>query len=196
VLPPEGDINTIVPKPGPMLGPALLAFLIGLRGGGNARAWLGTAADNLDPSDGPRLIDRVSDELSAQARVASVTDRNGWQTMAVPLLDGGRLGEIRVHVQKRRKSDKDGDQPGSRFIVEATLSALGPLQLDGLVRTSRFDLIVRTARPLPSPVRRDIETLFNQSLSDTAYRGGVSFRGEAQPRPAARGRDGNSGVIV
>jgi hypothetical protein len=194
-LPQNSDASAILPKPGQALGPALLAFLVALRGGGNAKAWFDTAIDSFDSSDGTRLVDRVRDEVSVQARAAAVPDRNGWQTMAVPLLDGRHLSEIRVHVQKRRKRDNDSEEPGSRFIVEATLSTLGPLQLDGLVRASRFDLIVRTQRPLPPPVRRDIETLFRESLSDTAYRGGVSFRGDARTSSIAGTRGGN-GVVV
>lgn len=197
-LPPDGDADAIVPKPGAPLGPALLAFLVGLRGGGSAKAWLGAApVESLESSGKTRLIERLGDELAAQSRAAAVPDRNGWQTMAVPVLDGERFHEIRVHIQKRRQGGRDADAGGGRFIVEATLSALGPLQLDGLVRASRFDLIVRTPLPLPEQVRRDIETLFAQSLSDTTYRGGVSFRGdtvsgaEAQPH-AMR----HSGVIV
>ena len=198
LLPADVDAGAAIPRPGPALGPALLAFLVGLRSGGSAKAWLGAAAvDSLESSGRGRLLDRLGDEFAAQARAAAAPDRNGWQTMAVSLLDGGQLSEIRVHVQKRRRDGKDGEESGSRFIVEATLSALGPLQLDGLVRAQRFDLIVRTAQPLPEPMRCDIETLFARSLSDTAYSGGVSFRGDAETRVATRahGARGN-GVIV
>jgi len=198
-LPQDSDVGTaLVPRPGAMLGPALLAFLSGLRAGGGAKAWLGaTAVDALESTGRARLIERLGQEISTQASAASQVDSDGWQTMAVPILIGARIEEVRFHVHKRRNG-KNGGDAGSRFVVEATLSALGPLQLDGLVRASRFDLIVRTARPLPETMRRDIETLFAKSLSETAYRGGVSFRGDAAT-PASLGRlqtPRGAGVVV
>lgn len=198
-LPQDSDAGAaIIPRPGAMLGPALLAFLSGLRAGAGAKAWLGAAAvDALESTGRARLVERLGEELSTQASAASQIDSDGWQTMAVPVLIGARLEEVRFHVQKRRNG-KNGDDTGSRFVVEATLSALGPLQLDGLVRASRLDLIVRTARPLPETMRRDIETLFAKSLSETAYRGGVSFRGDAATQ-ASLGRlqaPRGAGVIV
>jgi hypothetical protein len=196
-LPQDGDDGVLVPKPGPTLGPALLAFLTGLRSGGNAKAWLGSAAvDSLESSGRTRLLERLGDELGAQARAAAIPDSDGWQTMAVPILDGDRFNEVRFHIQKRRKSDQSNEESGSRFVVEATLSTLGPLQLDGLVRAQRIDLIVRTARPLPGLMRRNIEALFAQSLMDSTYRGGVSFR-DAPALSAMRTQDVRGpGVIV
>jgi hypothetical protein len=198
-LPPESDAGAaLVPRPGAMLGPALLTFLAGLRAGGSAKAWLGaTATDALESTGRARLIERLGEEISTRATAASQIDSDGWQTMAVPILFGARIEEVRFHVHTRRNG-KDGGDAGSRFVVEATLSALGPLQLDGLVRSSRFDLIVRTARPLPETMRRDIETLFAKSLSATTYRGGVSFRGDATAQ-ASLGRlqaPRGAGVVV
>lgn len=178
--------ETLLPKAGMALGPSLLAFLAGMRSGGNARAWLGKAAvDALDATTRDRLIERLTAELSTEAKVSAITDKTGWQTVAVPVLDGERLNEIRFHFQKRRqgKGSKDESQ-GNRFVIETNLSALGPLQLDGLVRMKRFDLIVRTSRPMPDAMQRDIETLFTRTLSESDYLGGVSFRGDMAQGPA------------
>lgn len=176
-------INTdmILPKAGEMLGPALLAFFANLRTGGNAKAWLGKSnIDALDETVRDRLLDRLDGELSAESHIAGSPNSDGWQTTAVPIADGQRITEIRIHTQRRRKNhDGNEEANGSRFVIEATLSALGPLQLDGLVRMRRFDLIVRTARALPDEMRRDIETLFATSLSASGHLGGVSFRNDA-----------------
>ena len=37
----------------------------------------------------------------------------------------------------------------NRFLIDLTLSRIGELQLDGLIRPRRFDLILRTHMPLP-----------------------------------------------
>ena len=194
------NIDTIVPKAGEMLGPALLVFLANLRNGGNAKAWLGKSnVDALDEAVRERLIDRLDDELAAESRIAGARDNDGWQTTAVPIADGQRMTEIRIHTQNRRK-DRDGSDEtnGSRFVIETALSALGPMQLDGLVRSRRFDLIVRTVRALPEQMRRDIEILFAQSLSTTDHIGGVSFRCDAAAwlGPIKDSQSRRSGVIA
>jgi hypothetical protein len=178
---PAINTDTIVPKAGAMLGPALLALFTNLKCGGNAKTWLGkTNVDGLDAAVRDRLLDRLDGELAAQARAANAPDRDGWQTTAVPIADGQRMAEIRIHTQNRRKNSGGNDETNSRrFVIETTLTALGPLQLDGLVRPHRFDLIVRTTLALPDEMRRDIETLFSQSLSGTDHNGGVSFRSDA-----------------
>lgn len=176
-------INTdlILPKVGEMLGPAMLAFIVNLRSGGNAKTWLGKSnIDALDDAVRDRLLDGLDGELSAESRTSGKLNDDGWQTTAVPIADGQHITEIRIHTQKRRNNHEGNeDSGGSRFVIEATLSALGPLQLDGLVRMHRFDLIVRTARPLPDDMRHNIETLFANSLSATNHLGGVSFRSDA-----------------
>lgn len=176
-------INTdlILPKAGEMLGPAMLAFIANLRSGGSAKTWLGKSnVDALDDAVRDRLLDRLDSELSAESHTSGKLNGDGWQTTGVPIADGQHITEIRIHTQKRRNNHEGNeDSGGSRFVIEATLSALGPLQLDGLVRMRRFDLIVRTAQALPDDMRRDIETLFVNSLSATDHLGGVSFRSDA-----------------
>lgn len=49
-----------------------------------------------------------------------------------------------------------------RFLIDLTLSVLGPVQIDGLAKPGerRFDLVLRTRMPLPQEMRRDITGLF------------------------------------
>lgn len=188
-----------VPRPGPELAPAILLFLAAARGGGTLRAWLGqVAADALDAAGHGTLIDRLGKAFGAEQTTASAIEADGWQMVSVPIAEGQRLSELRFHFQRRRKANdgRDGDG-GSRFVIEATLSALGPLQLDGRVRSDRFDLLVRTARALSEPMRRDIARLFADSLADTDIAGGVSFRADMASAAAQRtGPSRGSDVVV
>ena len=78
-------------------------------------------------------------------------------------------------LTRQHRRDEDGEEGeegevegATRFVVELELSRLGPLQLDGLVRQSRFDLIVRTTSPLAAEMRRDILGIFDDSIAASA----------------------------
>ncbi|MGE5537880.1 MAG: hypothetical protein ACM30I_04635 [Gemmatimonas sp.] len=183
--------DSLLPKVGQPFAPALLAFIAAVRSGGAAKAWPGSRLSKLaDTADKKELIARLGGDVAAQARSAAAVDADGWQTIAVPVVDGDRLSEVRFRFHKRRQSGEPGERD-HRFMVEATLSALGALQLDGTVRERHLDLVVRSARALPAGMRQDIAAVFAQSLSGTEYRGEIRFRdggGEATPqRPVARG---------
>jgi len=102
--------------------------------------------------------------------------------MVLPLFDGERLQQIRMHMRRARK-DKGEGRDGVRFIVEAELSRLGPLQLDGLVRMPAFDLVVRSREPLAPAMRADILQIFGDALAAAGLKGGVTFTATPDIRP-------------
>ncbi len=61
-------------------------------------------------------------------------------------------------------------------MIEASLSRLGDIQLDGLVRQLRFDLMVRTQAPLPRTMRLDIEALFDNANEQFGVHGAIKFQ--------------------
>jgi hypothetical protein len=63
------------------------------------------------------------------------------------------------------------------------LSRIGAMQLDGLVRPQRLDMIIRTHEPLSADMRIDLTGIFADSLEAAGYAGGLSF--QATPTFAA-----------
>jgi hypothetical protein len=63
-------------------------------------------------------------------------------------------------------------------VIEVTLSQLGRIQFDGLVREDgkRLDLMVRSEPPLPTPIHRDIRALFTRSSEIAGLTGEVGFQ--------------------
>jgi len=75
------------------------------------------------------------------------------------------------------EDDEDAaDDQGTRFVVEFSLSRLGDMQLDGLIKHKRFDLILRSTQDLSAAVRDHITTLFTQANEITGFVGGVQFQ--------------------
>ena len=109
-----------------------------------------------------------------------------------------------MHIRQPNADEVDDDANGpdghgardNRFLIDLTLSRIGELQLDGLIRPRRFDLILRTHMPLPPEMRQEIGKLFHGSLETLGMTGGVSFQAGTQGWVAIQpGRSGRSGSI-
>ena len=97
-----------------------------------------------------------------------------------------------MHVRQPDADEVDEDANGAdghgaranRFLIDLTLSRIGELQLDGLVRPRRFDLILRTHMPLPPEMRQEIGKLFQNSLETLGMTG--AFPSRREPRAGSR----------
>lgn len=185
-------LNVTLPRVGPNFAAGLLVFVAALRQG-NPRAWLGEQTiDALHRSGHGTLIDKLGDEFAALNRLAADTSPSGWQSLLVPLFDGERIQQIRMHMRRSRR--KNGERGGTRFMIEAELTKLGPVQLDGLISKPQFDLVVRTRTGLPPAMRGDIIEIFGDALLVTHLKGAVLFQVTADLRPGPPDSDGEAGV--
>jgi hypothetical protein len=150
---------------------------------GDTRAWIGDrAADALDRTGHGALLSRLAEDVGIMPRLAE-SQPSGWQTLVIPLFDGDRLHQIRMYMRRARKDSRGDRREGARFILEADLSKLGPLQLDGLVHLPLFDLAIRTRESLPPAMRADILQIFNDAMQITKLQGSVSFHTSRDIRP-------------
>ena len=107
-----------------------------------------------------------------------------WRPYTVPMFDGQAIHPVRVHVHPLN-GDEEGNaqgerEAGSRFLIDVELSRLGPMQLDGMVRERRFDLILRSQNALPAELRAELTQVFADSVDAVGYGGGITF--QAGPR--------------
>lgn len=175
-------LHTALPRPDANLAANLMFFLAALRGG-DLRSWLGDAPSRALQKINPALSTRLRDDLRQISRLADDAPGSDWRTVLVPFHDGERLDQIRLLTRRQdQEEEKDADGgPGTRFVVDVTLSRLGHIQLDGLVDPGhrRLDMVVRSDARLPSTVQNDIRRLYEEAGAITGYRGGVGF--QAQP---------------
>ena len=170
-------LENIVPQPNSRLTSGLLVFLSALRGG-DVRGWLGDQVSQAVDRQRPDLLARLGEDFRTIARLADEPPGE-WRPYLVPLFSGEAVEPIRLFMQRRGDPRRDGDkEPGDRLLVDVTLSRIGHLQLDGWIRgrAKRFDMVVRTAEPLPSWMQRDIRGLFEGALDATGMAGGITFR--------------------
>lgn len=174
---PPGD--TIIPQPGPRLASGLLFFLAALNGGDMGR-WLGgQAIQTLKAAGRGNLLARLGQDFGQLSRQVE-SGGTDWRLFLIPLLDETQVQQIRFferhgsHGQGSGDDQKDGGS--TRFVLEIELSRLGNMQIDGLVRDRRFDLVLRTRRPLPDVMRHDIIEIFTDANDAAGFVGTIGFQ--------------------
>jgi len=178
-------LEQTIARPGNQLAGGLAFFLAALRGGGDARRWLGeSSVQALEKSGRGKLVQRLSEEMQEMARAGSSESAQpgDWRPLLMPVFDNGGINQLRLYVQRDGgKDDEDADPAaGRRFMVDADFTRLGLMQLDGLVSGKRFDLVVRTTSALPDGLRKSINAIYTRSMDTAGFSGQIRF--EAMPK--------------
>ena len=160
--------------PNDQLAALILNFLSGLKSGPTPQRWPDPPARKaLVDAGRSDLATRLDTEASqiGQTRPAPPGD---WSITILPYLGLATTKPMRLY---RRTPDEEEKQKGGgeRFVIELQLVRLGAMQFDGLVRERRFDLVLRSEKPLEEPLRAMIERTFRDSLLISGWSGELSY---------------------
>ena len=180
-------LNNVVPGANSQMTAGVLLFMAALRGG-DVRNWIGSEAVRVLEQLGRRdLLARLAGDFQQMSRVTDMPIVGDWRTLMFPFFDGHDLQQICAFYRELKREQEEKERSALRFVVELELSALGDLQLDGLVNERRFDLIVRSRADLKDTVRQDNVKIFEDSLGATGMTGTLTFSsGEAFPESPFR----------
>ncbi len=181
--------NDLTPRSGAQLAGTLL-FLVTALGNGSWPSGKATAA--LD-AIGHRALHTKLDGDVAELRQLSQATSGDWRIFVLPLLDEGAVRPVRLYLRRRQPGRAPADQ-SSRFVLDVDLSRLGAVQLDGLVRQQRFDLVLRSHRAISAEMRQEITQVFHDASSAAGLSGDIIFttasRFAVAPLEALRGHVG------
>jgi hypothetical protein len=190
--------QTLLPQPNKRLTANLTFFLAALRGG-DAAGWLGSdAVDSLERRGGARTLAQLREEFQAVARQAAEPTPDGWRSMPIPFGIPDQVARLQLAIRHATDGENKGEEEQGdrgktqRFLLDLSFSRLGPMQLDGLVRPGRFDLMIRTLDLLPAELRQGIGELFRDSLETVGFAGTIGFQTGAHRW--ARVQTGRSGA--
>jgi hypothetical protein len=171
-------ISSILPGANTSLASSILLFLTAIRGG-DMKGWLGADATALLERGGhDDLLNRLTSDAGQMGRASEAPGQGDWRALPFPLFDGSDLQQIWAFVREHRRAGDMADKKALRFVVELDLTALGGMQLDGLIQDKQFDLIVRNSRALPTAVRQDLSELFESSVEATGFSGSIIFQSD------------------
>jgi hypothetical protein len=173
-------IGAQLARPDSTLAGGIILFLSALKAV-DLTAWLGEGTVGALHRGRPEVLKRLQDDFRVLARVADDPGSGDWKVAAVPFNAQTAIEQLRILTRRESRAETDQPADSTRFVVDVTLSRLGRVQIDGLVRSKakRLDLVVRTVEPLPSAMREDIRRLFAQATGATGIGGLVGFEARA-----------------
>jgi hypothetical protein len=130
--------------------------------------------ETLQAAGHPDLVPALRDEMRTLGRIAAEPIQQ-WQVLPLPLHDGAQLTPAFLYVERDARRDPQTGDEARRFVLDVQTRALGRLQLDGLLRPRRFDLLLRSRVPLDKIMRGEIEHIFRATLDSAGWTGEVAF---------------------
>jgi hypothetical protein len=169
----------MLPHVGIRLGAGLMSAMAALRSGDLAKLLGPLLASKGIGSDKEEMVKRLKGEFAQLSALAQDRPEVDWRALFLPVIDDqGRVNRVNLFYRRSKKNDADASERGSgtRFVVEADFTRLGPFQLDGLMRPQRFDLMVRSRQRLNDRMRREIEAIYEEARGLTGFAGSIAFQ--------------------
>lgn len=170
----------ILPSPsnGSNMGAAALLFIASIRAGdlGN---WLGEKRIGaLGKAIKGDFLSHLTGDTAAATRATPDTSAD-WRTYPLPLLWQNEISKVMFHLKHDGGDVEQEDKEGStRFVMDLSLTRMGDVQLDGMLRDKRLDLIVRTQIPISGSMQLAMKNAYTDALEGTEMHGDLVFQGD------------------
>ena len=173
-------ITPLLPQPNRQLTSNILFFLNALKSG-DIYSWLGNAATSMLGQIKPDLLSQLNEDFGLLGRAAMEPQVNDWRTAMIPIFTAMGLEQFRMHTRHHKEESDDEElDDGTRFIIDVSLSQLGRLQLDGLVRRKgrQLDLVIRSDNSLSKKINKDITNIFTNFTKSFDVIGNIIFHAD------------------
>lgn len=170
-----------LPSVAARFAPATLLFLAALQMD-SLQNWLGeNTLQTLRQNGKQSLIDRLAGDFSKISAQARQPLPGGWRAISLPLMHEGEMSQAQFFWRRQDESEDDGaggvrKKPMTRFILNLHLSRMGDMQLDGLMRQKRLDMILRGERILPPALRQELAQAYAGAMAQTGMQGSIGFQ--------------------
>ncbi len=168
-----------------VLGAAAILFVAAARGG-DLNSWFGDRAMNAVRGGGKM---DVFQSLTREAAGVTKPSREQagapeWRGQNIPVYHDGDIHRVAMwYRQERDEGQKqhqdEEDKQSTRFVFDMSLDKMGPVQVDGLIREKRMDMIVRTAQDLSTPMKKHMRVLYINALDQVDLYGELYFQSGA-----------------
>lgn len=184
----EAALRDTIPSASARLVPTTLFFLAALRAG-DIESWLGgNALQALKSSGRQSLAERLTGDFGKIAEGARETLPGDWRGFSIPLLlQDEQISQMQLFLRRhmadddRSKGESEADRAiTTRFLLNLHLSRMGDMQLDGLMKKQRLDLILRSRDALSAAMRQQLTEGFAKGLAQSGMDGAISFQAKHQ----------------
>ncbi len=161
------------------IGAAALLFIASVRAG-DISGWLGDKKiEALTKSGKETLVKRLMQDAGNAVQSNTDSSTPEWRSYPIPMLWQNEISKVMLHIKHDREADgKDGKEGSTRFIMDLSLNRMGEVQLDGLLRGKRLDLLVRTQMPISLSMQDAMKKAYADALQGTDIFGELGFQGD------------------
>lgn len=175
------EITSRIPSAKAQMISQVLFFLAALRGS-DIQQWIGKHAVDSLKVQSPRLLDRLSTDLSALRASATPQPDVPWQMLIFPMLHEEALQQVRLFWRREQPDDNEdaaSSADETRFIFDLSLSQLGALQIDGLVKGQRpectLNILIRSEVELAQDAQDELRGLYASASEAAGLAGQLRF---------------------
>ncbi|PZO88740.1 MAG: hypothetical protein DI626_01110 [Micavibrio aeruginosavorus] len=163
------------------LGPAALLFIAAMRTG-NLENWLGDKKiDTLLRLEKSSFLSRLSGDTASALQSGSDAQSSEWRSYPIPMLWQNEISKVMLHMRHEREAREENEEGGgARFVMDVSLTRMGEVQLDGLVRGKRLDLVVRTELPISHVMQDAMRKAYADALANTDVYGEIGFQSDVK----------------
>jgi hypothetical protein len=193
-------VAAALPKLGPKLAAELMIMTSALTKG-DIRTIIGDQARrDFEKAGKSKAVADFGRDVSEGSREASRSAAGDWRAITLPLQTGTMVEPVKLWLHNSPEVEEDGQRRNgggdTRFMIDLTLSRLGPMQVDGLARPGKLDLVIRTPSPLPPDIRRGLNAAFAGTASANGIAGGLSFHVSPPLKPVQQPLPVRPGVVA
>lgn len=164
------------------IGPAAMMFIAAVRSG-DLNGWLGDRKMDLVQRAGKTdILSRLTQDSGQTVRTTEPASSGDWRAVPLPMFWEGEIQKVTLYTryedpQQQQDENEDGQ---TRFIFDLTLSRMGDVQIDGLLKDKRLDLVVRTQNAFSQPMQQTMRQAYTGALDSTDLTGDLNFQGSTK----------------
>ncbi len=167
---------------------AAMMFLFAAIRANDVAGWLGDDAISALRRDsrGMQALTRMGRDIAGLQKTDAEPVTQDWKALTLPMMWQNDIHKIHMFY-RRQHSDQDEENSDSkkgdstRFIFDLNLDRMGDLQIDGLMKDKRLDLILRTREKSFSPsMQAHMKGLYVAALENAGMKGALGFQSRSE----------------
>ncbi len=157
-------------------------FLSAIKSSTPARTWLGPdVTTKLKQLGAGRTLDRIDHDFTRISRLGAESRAGEWRPLLIPFQSGSDVTAVpmitkQIVDEKKGEKDKSGQNDdktvsATRFMLEVSFSQFGKVLIDGLLKQTRLDIILKSADTMPYATKTKLSRQFSTALENANFSG-------------------------
>lgn len=166
------------------LATSAMSFIAAVRSG-DIGGWLGNqkmdALRQIGKSDIMNNLAQ-SGRAGTASSATDTTPTSDWRAVPLPMFWEGEIHRITLYTRREDGTDQQQNQETgqTRFVFDLSLSRMGDIQLDGLLRDKRLDLVIRAQNAFSLSMQQTMRQAYSSALDQTELSGDLNFQGSTK----------------